>query len=102
VRQFYKALIAYANEATEAAQHNVASLQREILDLKQRMAEKNAALDLAKSAVNRLDSFQPEIGGNLQCPDCWIVRSVHSDLRPIDSKGADLFKCRTCYLDITV
>jgi len=37
-----------------------------------RRAEAAGQSDAASLAYQRLASFQPEIGGTLQCPGCWI------------------------------
>lgn len=100
---FFKSLLREAQHAAETARGKCESLHQEILDLEQRKAEKQAALELARTAVQRFDSFEPDIDGNLRCPDCWVSRGVESTLIPIPSDTSDdLFRCKTCHLEISI
>lgn len=98
---FYKSLIRRANEAATAAQDTTARLQREISELKERMTQAQAELEVSKSAVNRLDGFEPDFDGDLQCPGCWVSRGTRSRMIPIPSNThVDWFRCKTCHLEL--
>jgi hypothetical protein len=98
MRELYKALFRRAADATREAQARAEHLKREILDAERRKGETESALRFAQSAVDRVDRFDPEIGGDLQCPDCWINNGVRSKLVSIPSDSEiDWFRCETCH-----
>ncbi len=98
----YTWLFRRAAEAARAAQERGAQLKIEILDAEQRKSEAEAALELANSALVRLDRFDPIIGDNHQCPYCWVTNGVRSKIAPIPSDTAvDWFRCETCHTEIS-
>ena len=93
-----------ANRIREAAAQIVADLINQASDLKKKLekveAEK-AEIELELSAKNhgpkRFNSFEPLIGRDLQCPECWIRREVRAVLTPISSNTSDdWYRCKTC------
>ena len=92
------AIIQIAKEVAELARDETQSYQKKIDEAKQHLDELTARLKLAREAPTRLDSFDVQIGGDYQCPHCWIRDGVKSALRPVgNSEGdADLFRCNTC------
>lgn len=101
--KFYEGLFLRAREAATDVQQRIEGLQNEILNLEQSVTEKKAALKLAMSAVHRLDHFRPEVGGDVQCPDCWVTRGVQASIVPIPSStGDDLFRCNTCHQEFSI
>lgn len=85
-----------AHEAAGYAQDRLAVLEQEVMELQQRLAEKEAERDAARDAPTRLANFSAGSGGNYFCPHCWIERGVRSALRPIGggTNDHDLFRCR--------
>ena len=79
------------------------ALRTEISQLENRLAELRADYDLAENSVGRLDQFAPEVGGNYQCPMCWVSKGLHGDLTPIASDTKeDLFRCVNCNRTIEI
>jgi hypothetical protein len=54
--------------------------------------------DAAILAAQRLATFQPEIGGTLQCPECWIQYGSMAPLVAVPgvAPGAPAFRCEGC------
>jgi hypothetical protein len=93
----FKKLFDQAKDAAHEATRNAERIKREIFDLDKRKAEKQAELENASAAIERADSFVPDIGGNLQCPNCWVLHGFHSDVQPIPSANhVDWFRCKRC------
>jgi len=83
----------------------IEALAREIDQLEERLAERKAARELARTAVMRGDQFAPELDGNYQCPICWVSNGIHADLTPIPndtSDSDDLFRCENCNRQIEI
>jgi hypothetical protein len=92
-----------AEEFASFADQRTVYLKRELADMKVQKADIEAQLHAAHLAHERLANFQPEIGGNLQCPRCWIEHAKQSPLVSIPSTdGEDSFRCHTCNLDLSV
>ena len=96
-------LVQLAGAIAQDESARVEILLTEISQLENRLAELRANCDLAKNSVGRLDQFAPEIGGNYQCPMCWVSNGLHGDLRPIPSDTKDdLFRCENCNRTIEI
>jgi hypothetical protein len=67
--------------------------QREVSEAQKRLDDLAAKLELAKTAVERRDHFEPRIGGHYQCPYCWINDGARASLTPIPD---DMFRCEEC------
>jgi hypothetical protein len=71
----------------------------EIANEAKQRAETKAQLDAADLAYERLSRFEPEIGGTLQCPSCWIHYGSQAPLvaipaiNPATTPG---FRCEGC------
>ena len=90
--------IQVANEVQERALR----LKPELREMEQRKAQIEAELHAADLCRQRLSDFQPEIGGNLQCPRCWVARGVRSQFVPMPgTKHVAVFTCRDCHFDLT-
>jgi hypothetical protein len=64
-----------------------------------RHAENDGNIEAASLAAQRLARFEPEIGGTLHCPTCWIQYGSLAPLVavPAVSPAATLgFKCEGC------
>ena len=56
-----------------------------------------AHLHATDLAIERLNGFRAEIGGELQCPRCWVAQGVNSPLIATPSDDdTDWLKCRIC------
>ena len=78
--------------------HRKNALQQEKLSIEEKLQEVEAHREAAGLAVQRGFNFQPTIGGELQCPRCWIAQGRNTPLipKPSDDPGTDLFGCREC------
>jgi hypothetical protein len=82
-----------ANDHLERAK----SLEPELYELKMRLAQIEAQLDAAKLYHKRLPQFVPEVGGDFQCPGCWVLHEAKVALRPVSSEADDdYFRCPRC------
>ena len=93
-----------AKELVGGLQGKILALQKEIGDLQAETRKKQASLDTARSAAQRLFNYDPVFGGNIyHCPRCWIIDEARSPLRPI-SGGADYdsFTCEMCHEDYPI
>jgi hypothetical protein len=73
-------------------------LEKELLAMKLKKAELEAHLDAAHLAVQRLDNFRVTIGGDYQCPRCWVAHGVEATIIPQPSDTSlDVFMCRNCH-----
>jgi hypothetical protein len=93
-----------AADAAHVAQSRIEHLRAEIKKAEETKAGAQAELDMAKSAASQVDSFQPEQGGNYQCPYCWVQRDVRSNLKPISSaeSNVDRFRCENCDTEVAI
>lgn len=92
-----------AGQIVAQTQTKVARLKKEILGLKEQLAKKEAQLDSANLAADRLSNFQVKLGGNYQCPRCWIEHGKHSAVRTIPSSSRDdAFRCDDCGFEFCV
>ena len=97
--QLKQIAIDIANDHLERAK----SLEPEFHRIKTRLAQIQAQLDAAKLHHKRLSHFELEIGGDLQCPGCWVLREAKTSLTPIPSETKDdYFRCPTCGLRIEI
>jgi hypothetical protein len=96
----------YATQIEEIAQkfarlahESAVRLKRELAEIETRKSK--IAANLARE---RLASFQPEIGGDLQCPRCWIDHEMRASLVAIPATGPskeDAFRCHACGFDLS-
>jgi hypothetical protein len=91
-----------AHETARASQQRAQHLKEKVLEAEQLKARAEAALQLAQSAVGRLDYFEPVIHREPQCPDCWVARGIHAKLKPIrGGTETDLFACESCHQEFS-
>ncbi len=99
---FHSWLFRYACDAVSPEQKRINILREKLLEAEQIKAHAETELKLRSAAVDRLDQFDPIIGGSHQCPHCWITNGVRSDLLPFDSDtGVDWFRCKTCHTEMS-
>lgn len=89
--------------ANELECRNLA-LKREVQELETKVAEKKAALELGGFPHERAHNFVPLVGGEYQCPICWVQRERQAGLRPVDNPDSqdDIFVCRECGHDFVI
>ena len=76
---------------------------KELAEIKDLMAKAQMELHAANLRLKHLQTFQPEIHGKLQCPNCWIEREIKSPLQTVASKtGDDSLGCSQCGFEIDV
>jgi hypothetical protein len=69
-----------------------------------RRAEAAGQRDAASVAYQRLATFQPEIGGTLQCPSCWIHYGSQAPLvaiPAINPAATPGFSCGGCDFSVS-
>lgn len=72
-------------------------LRKEISDAELHITVLKARLEASGVARQRSLDFQPTLGGNLQCPSCWVRQTNHVSLRTIPSPNSDdYFVCPSC------
>src|SRR3546814_816298 len=75
-------------------------LERQLEKVKLEVIEIEASLVAADVAVKRLANFRVNLGGDYQCPRCWITQGVNAPLVPqASSTEIDHFACRQCHSD---
>ena len=72
-------LFRIANDAAQAEQQRAERLVVEIAELEVRKAQAEAQLERARSAVDRLDRFDPVIGNEGQCALCWVSEGIRAN-----------------------
>jgi hypothetical protein len=70
-------------------------LEKELDAAKLRVIEVEASLHETRLAIERVYDFKPTLGGEFQCPICWIRSGVRAPIIPQSSEtDADHFRCR--------
>ena len=95
---------AIATQIAGNAHDRASTLERELAAIEARKCEIQAQLKTARLAAKRLADFQVNVGGQYQCPNCWIERETKVMLKPI-GRGADTesaFCCQSCGLQISI
>ena len=96
-------LMKRAAEIVQHLQAGVPSLQRELQQLEARRLDIETKLNASNLSQQRLANFQPEIGGQFQCPVCWVQDETRSALRPVSGTDTeDIFECRKCHFELSV
>jgi hypothetical protein len=97
-----EALIAEAARVAERCQTRAPALERELREIKARKAKIEAELQAATLYRQRLSGFQPEIGRDLQCPQCWVRDGIRSRLVPGTGTDRDgIYRCTACRFQFT-
>jgi hypothetical protein len=93
----------FAAEIGRHAKQRSVYLKHELADIKARKAEIETYLHSTTTLQERLARFQPEIGGSLQCPRCWVDRETRSSLTEAPgSEKEDSFRCHKCGFDLSI
>lgn len=90
-----------AADEAQISESRIEILKNQIKEAEQIKARAQTELDMARSAISQLGSFQPRVSEVYQCPFCWMRRDTRSNLTPIPSPqdGVDLFRCTSCDAD---
>ena len=90
-----------ARGLAQQAQHRAAALERELKAIETRKREIQTQLRTAQLAHDRLRSFVPMRGDDLQCPRCWIEHKTTASLRAVGggTTHIDNFRCNKCQRD---
>jgi hypothetical protein len=93
----------FAAEIGRHAEQRPIHLKHELADIMARKAEIEAHLHSTTVLQGRLGRFEPEIGGSLQCPRCWVDRETRSSLSGAPStEKEDSFRCHKCGFDLSM
>jgi hypothetical protein len=96
-------LMQLAIQIANDGQSRASKRKKELGELKTRIAEIEALLHEANFFRERLARFQPEFGGSLQCPRCWVLNETRSSLTPVSGTNhEDIFRCHTCELEFSI
>jgi len=99
----YEFLVDVAKEAALQSQSRITGLEEEKLRLQDQIAEIDLSLKASQSAKDRLLAFEQSIGGQIQCPKCWVLRGVRAEVIPVTvaepAPRTDYFRCRVCRSD---
>jgi len=93
----------FAAEIGRHAEQRAVYLKHELADITARKAEIETHLRSTTVLQDRLARFQPEDGGSLQCPRCWVDRETRSSLARAPGTGLeDSFRCLKCGFDLLI
>jgi hypothetical protein len=97
-------LMEVATELTAASQARLRQTHDEIEDLEAQLRQLKAQRDGQLDARKRLDAYQPKVGTDYLCPNCWIKDGQRSTLTPIPFERADedIMRCPTCGRDFGI
>lgn len=92
------ALMEVATELTALSQTRLRQTNEEIEDLQAQLRQLKAQRD------GQLDAYQPKVGTDYLCPNCWIKDGQRSTLTPIPFERADedIMRCPTCGRDFGI
>jgi hypothetical protein len=98
------ALLEVATELMAASQARLRQTHDEIEDLEAQLRQLKAQLDGQLDAGKRLNAYQPKVGTDYLCPNCWIKDDQRSTLMPIPFVRADedILRCYTCGRDFGI
>jgi hypothetical protein len=90
-----------ARGLAQQAQHRAAALERELKAIETRKREIQTQLRTAQLVHERLGSFVPIRGCDLQCPRCWIEHKTTASLSAVGGGTIhiDNFRCNRCQRD---
>jgi hypothetical protein len=78
-------------------------LDKELADVESKRAVLLAERDAASRARERSLNFRPMLGGNYQCPSCWIMKEEKSAMRPLKARTNDrFFQCSACKFEVRI
>jgi hypothetical protein len=98
-----QAFIEAARGIAELIQGRAEALEPEIRQTEARLREMEAERQAARDTPERLTNFTPMVGGNYQCPLCWIIKEARRPVRPLVSNTrGDAFVCDACAFEVVV
>ncbi len=92
-----------AQDLARNAQSHLSEIEREIAEIEERKTALMAQREFSRGAEERLFRFQPQIGGDFQCPRCWVDHEKRSVLTPIGggTQREDFWRCHTCGFEMS-
>ena len=103
----YKSLQELASETAAEIEQEARALQPERLKIQARLQEIERITNSARFALQRLVNYRTDIGGERQCPRCWVRDEVRSPMPAIGRSETDDhpptfdgFRCRNCRLEV--
>ena len=92
-----------ARMLAKQGQEATATLQARLIDLEAKLETVRVKLRRAETALDRASGFQERLDGRLQCPKCWVVSEVVTDLAPVSSDGGETrVRCGVCGTEFVV
>lgn len=93
----------YAFEFAHGEVRKQPRLRAEKFDLEAKLETVRVKLRRAETALDRASGFQERLDGRLQCPKCWVVSEVVTDLAPVSSDGGETrVRCGVCGTEFVV
>jgi hypothetical protein len=96
------AFVEAIHELEEQLRGKKLRLDKELADVESKdvlLAERDAASRAKERSLN----FRPMLGGNYQCPSCWIMKEERSAMRCLRARtDDDFFQCRACKFEVRV
>jgi hypothetical protein len=97
MRDVEKALVAEAQRIVTNMQNRVRALEAELAGGERGDVYLGAQLHAMHASRERLASFAARIGGNYQCPRCWVRDGTKRTVRAVPSPNEDdLLRCDRC------
>jgi hypothetical protein len=98
------ALMDVATELAAASRARQRQTNDEIEDLEAQLRQLTEQRDGQIDARKRLDAYQPKVGTDYLCPNCWVKDGRRSPLTPIPFERADedIMRCHTCGRDFGI
>jgi hypothetical protein len=93
-----------ALEIISQLRERAAQKKKELRDIEERKAQIEFELKEANFCIDRLNSFAPEIDGNVQCPHCWIFDGTQTALTQVEGgNGLEaVFRCSVCHKETSI
>jgi hypothetical protein len=78
-------------------------LDKELAKVESKRAVLLAERDAANRARERSLNFRPILGGNYQCPSCWIMKEERSTMHTRSARiNNHFFQCGACKFEVRV
>ena len=85
------AFVEAIHELEEQLRGKKLRLDKELADVESKRDVLLAERDAASRAKERSLNFRPMLGGNYQCPSCWIMKEERSAMRSLRARTDDDF-----------
>jgi hypothetical protein len=89
-----------AQEIADHATSRISELDRQIAEIEKKKKEIDADRVKARDSLKRLANYPVMLGGDYQCPLCWVGEGKMSPFRPVPSSDRnDIFRCALCQFE---